>query len=465
MKIDPNWAKGYKCKGLALEGMGRAVEAIELLFDGTKMCGGRDPNAKEVLDDLIQRLNRATGFLDEGYELLIRKKKEKYCVTCERFEKDMGGSVELDDGKKFVSCDKCNVVNYCSREHRDEDKVKHGEVCEELLLMRKASAEDFFIQISSKENAQALGLFSSKPKGTERHGHENVKPLYVMKEFKPVTKAQQKGLDSWDDLFTMLEETNVGLKLTTGDDEIVQNTVRRTLTEILTDPMTVFYAMKKMSLLDNGDEDKVIRLHVVGAEPNEEIRRINEFLIVMSSTGRKIHVVYIGPLLKFPPGEEPKVNPAITLFQGNYQEYILTSEYEEPDCIVAFYPGLYDYPSWLPVVFQAIVKKVPFLVTCDSKEDYNKTKEWMELSVMKPEIVQDYLNPFASTVATQNVPGSNSVCKRNMFSLLLIGGDLHAWRPFLQVRDEKAEIPLAFRDLRGTEILSDIVKLNNSGKM
>ena len=143
----------------------------------------------------------------------------------------------------------------------------------------------------------------------------------------------------------------------------------------------------------------------------------------------------------------------------------MTSDYNKPDCVVAFSPGLYDGTyNWLPVVVHAIAKKVPFLVTCDSKEDYHKTKEWL-MKDMKPEIVQDYLNPFCSWDAKQFVSGSNSISKMNMYSLILIGGDLGALQPLLRVEDDNVELFRVLYRFLGKNAWNDIQKLKKGGKI
>ena len=503
LKIDPFWAKGYKCKGLALEGMGRLRDAEETFLDGKKMCSGHDQNTEAVLLELVKRLNRVTGFLEDDLDLLDRKKNEKYCAACDLFEKDMDKSLELDSGKtfEFISCDRCKMVRYCCHGHREKDRITHNEVCEELLEIRKNSEKDFGIQILPKEDA--LVLLALRPKGPKGHqmvnemkmfdlppdikntidcltgvGDGNLLPLYRLAKFKPVTKTQQKELNTWNDLFTMLDKKTVTPGVTTDPDKVIggrtaveeaNRDIKRALTCVLTDAMTVFSAMKNFNLLDNGEEDEVIRLHVVGAEPSEEILKIHVFFNVVSNlTRRKLHIVFIGPLLLSPPGQVHIVNPAIILFRGTYQDYILTSDYEKPDCIVGFFPGLYDGTyNWLPAVVYAISQKIPFLVTCNGKEDHRRTKEWlMKRTHMKPDIVQDCLNPFGSWEAVQHVPGSNSVIKRNMYSLLLIGGDLDALQPFLQVEDEnKVELlQISFRLMKNNS-MSDIMELKKSRKI
>ena len=73
---------------------------------------------------------------------------------------------------------------------------------------------------------------------------------------------------------------------------------KEVLTEALTDPMTVFYAMKQSGLLaDDGD----VVLHVVGAEPHEELRKVRAFVVLLQSLSPRyrnnLTVVLIGPLL------------------------------------------------------------------------------------------------------------------------------------------------------------------------
>ena len=328
LKIDPFWSKGYKCKGFALEGMGRLRDAEETFLDGKKMSDGLDPNTEAILGESVKRLNRVTGLLGDDLDLLDRMRKETYCAFCNVFEKD----IVMDNDKKFTSCDMCNMVNYCCQGHMTDDGVVHNEVCEELLMMRKNSEMDFDIHILQKEDA--LVLLALKPKGPlGQHvvkevrgldlppqvksvidflkgvGDGNLIPLYQLPKFKLITKTQQKGLNTWNDMFIMIDKKTFTPKMTADlcqcihQRDFLDSVIKRTLTSVLTDPMTVFYAMKNVSMLDNGDNDKVISLHVVRAEPQQEILKIAVFYNVLSNLTRcKLHVVLIGPLLTSPPG-------------------------------------------------------------------------------------------------------------------------------------------------------------------
>lgn len=57
LKIDPGWVKGYKCSGLALEGLGKYKDAIDTFLNGQKMCNSLDESTDAILNPLIERLN------------------------------------------------------------------------------------------------------------------------------------------------------------------------------------------------------------------------------------------------------------------------------------------------------------------------------------------------------------------------------------------------------------------------
>ena len=61
LKIDPFWVKGYKCKGLALEGLGKRKDAVNTFLNGKKMCDGLDENTDAILNPLIEKSNLVSG--------------------------------------------------------------------------------------------------------------------------------------------------------------------------------------------------------------------------------------------------------------------------------------------------------------------------------------------------------------------------------------------------------------------
>ena len=63
IRMDRYWAMGYKCKGMALEGMKRPTVAVSTYLYGQKHCTNMDPKTDLVLGPLIKRLNREIGFL------------------------------------------------------------------------------------------------------------------------------------------------------------------------------------------------------------------------------------------------------------------------------------------------------------------------------------------------------------------------------------------------------------------
>ena len=133
IKIDPFWDKGYKCKGLALEGLKRPWDAMEVILDGAKLAEGVDDDDYK---EIIERLNKKTGFFEGDWHLMFLKQKgNKYCVVCDAFDL-LTDDFEVVKGEDFLSCKKCQMVNYCSRGHKEENEVEHKKVCSELQKIR-----------------------------------------------------------------------------------------------------------------------------------------------------------------------------------------------------------------------------------------------------------------------------------------------------------------------------------------
>ena len=376
IKIDPFWAKGYKCKGLALDGLKLKWEAIEVLLDGSKMAEGVDDDYKEI----VARLNKETGFLEGDMHLTIRKEKgEKYCVMCDAFE--------ADKRKEFLSCKKCQMVNYCCRGHKEEDEAKHKEVCSELqkirgdadllnkvkLLPSTMNEEGIFLIGLEVEGAMSplakiANQFSGVVTNVQKEftcwkeaGKTNIIPMDCF--YFPTVKTPDK-LTSWEDWFplpengglwkapemvnTLTKMMSLGLSLSNHKVGDVTEGTKKALTGALTDPMTVFYALREAKLLDI-KRAKVLRIHVVGAEPTKELATAKCFIFGLTSLyGPNLKVAMIGPLLRpfaspqFDSADEEKAWEAstpLTCFGGTYQEYIGTRGYTRPDLIAAFYPG------------------------------------------------------------------------------------------------------------------------------
>ena len=66
LKIDPSWVKGYKCKGLALEGLGKHSDAINTFLTGQEICSSLDENTDTILNPLIERLNLVSSIVVAG---------------------------------------------------------------------------------------------------------------------------------------------------------------------------------------------------------------------------------------------------------------------------------------------------------------------------------------------------------------------------------------------------------------
>ena len=86
-KIDPCWAKGYKCSGLALEALGKHKDAIDTLVNGQKMCSVLDKNSDAILNPLIERLNLVSGVVVARSSLT----QVKLVIVCYEMTEGMQG--------------------------------------------------------------------------------------------------------------------------------------------------------------------------------------------------------------------------------------------------------------------------------------------------------------------------------------------------------------------------------------
>ena len=321
IKIDPFWAKGYKCKSQALEGMNRPMEAIKVLLDGSKIAEGIDDDYREI----IARLNKLTGFLEGDVDLFFRQGRgEKYCVVCEAFEADA-------KGKEFLSCKKCRMVNYCCKEHKEENKMLHKDVCSKLkkirederngvkLLFKGMDEKGLFLVgyeleggVDPSGNPLLQMMMRSDPRSLEamkcfeRAGRTNIFPIVEERGFPRVKNHGQ--IRSWEDWFSLPDNqklwqtsnmANTLFKMITPSPDSSLNMVdlnygtKKAFTGALTDAMTVFHALREVKL-----RGRVLRIHVVGAEPSKEGMTVKCFLAGLISPyfRDETKVTMIGPL-------------------------------------------------------------------------------------------------------------------------------------------------------------------------
>ena len=125
--------------------------------------------------------------------------------------------------------------------------------------------------------------------------------------------------------------------------------MKKAFTGVLTDAMTVFHALREVKL-----RGRVLRIHVVGAEPSKEGMTVKCFLAGLISLyfRDETKVTMIGPLLTNPPEIELEhdPDPALRSFGGTYQEYLGSRCYKRPDLIAAFYPGTKYSPNYVDVI-------------------------------------------------------------------------------------------------------------------
>lgn len=539
IQIDWLWPKGYLRKAQALVALGRKVEAIEVLLDAKKVCVAQ---GSDILKPLTLQLNRELGGYIDDLEVNDRRAKEKWCAHCGHFQADLPASA-------FVSCTTCKMVNYCCAAHRAENQTKHHDVCPKLVEAHDQLDESIQVLIKWPESDSEMQEFPFKL--IARYPQcDNL--LLVESGFMFLTRREAMDLNSWDAWFSLPKQRKIfddfrlmHLSAPSADEfrmmmssgawdemlaklspavaasitpemlaaqathtqaaktpEAAEATrvridktlrrMRRALTEVYTDALTAFFAMRAGSVLGEKffcaptSDRTVIELHVVGAEPHVELYSRAAFgLTLRSLFGDKsthLHIHFVGCLLPFAPDqrqsfEEARVrNPhglSLTLFGGSYQEFIVSPAYAVPDCIIAFHPGLYDptYP-WLPVVAHAIAKSIPFVVTCFHRQDYETTQALLggQMYGMNPRVVVDSGGPFASTMWSQPFPGENRAKARNTHVLMIHGGTLGDTIPSI-IADDASPVAAQLRIVLSRKgsvfnfdgFRKDLVKLHNAG--
>lgn len=60
------------------------------------------------------------------------------CYICKKYTND-----------KFVQCDQCELISYCSREHQIEHRPKHEDLCNAIKYVRETYKEEVSVCESS----------------------------------------------------------------------------------------------------------------------------------------------------------------------------------------------------------------------------------------------------------------------------------------------------------------------------
>lgn len=415
----------------------------------------------------------------------------------------------------FVACHRCHLVSYCSAEHKKSDAHAHGSVCGRLQAVRKWREKSLRVGIALGPNDSKMPCLMLYK--LDMNTHQSY-PLIGIKGFKPISLSYRKALNDWDACFALPQMSDVlsasrkieqhflderekvrsglsteTLPLVYDDPEQMVQDMRMVLTDTLTDALTLFHALRKtgvwrdsVDVFERSSNDLIARIHVVGAETKRELYNSPCFLralvCLFGEKPPRMHIELIGELLPMGPDQDRTLTDTdsqltTSHFSGSYQEYFQCARYSKPDCIVAFFPGLYDptYP-WMGVIAHAIAKKIPFIATCSTVLDYKETRDFLVgrhgLYGMKANILMSEENPFASELHEQCPAGSNELRIRNQFVVVFEGGDLgddvevmasnarHAERVRQKYKRHLASIRSKF-DFSG--FCADLIRLRQNG--
>lgn len=324
IKIDPDYARGYLRKGIALEGLHCIKEAANLYIDSLKYFLNKPPIKynKKSCEDMKKRfleLNKKVKIFDENELRVWRKYDENYCAYCQKFEDE----IEDLKGIKWennIKCYNCELVNYCSENHKIKDYEIHKNYCKSF---------------------------------------KTAKTIYSYKDIENLPNV--RTIISWKNVYDNATNWNYFWNIYIIDipiPSISRKYYHLLLENHFTYPLTIYYCLKKNKFIDKNikyqsfPNHKYLNIHIIGAEDINESNSAEAFIDVLGNISPVgYNFTFIGPLLSKRSPINRFVN-SITFYRGLYHEFIKTSNYKKPDIIFAFHSGIHDmsYTTWIPTI-------------------------------------------------------------------------------------------------------------------
>ena len=376
-----------------------------------------------------------------------------------------------------IFCKYCNMIFYCSEPHRKDDWSKHKELCQGIQrLLKQSGMKNIFdgeidligsqktdpgawlqakINLIAKTESQIgkkLWVFQqqmflfpkscfvchetdfSKLKDCEcginlckRH-KESLSHKEICKDFHlslqlfekeklpdPLPKSKYVSgekenlpgsIEEFIDLHLILE-SEASMEKTTNLNPVV-------IGELLTKPLTLLYAIKKLMITEfkkdnNSENNSTIVVHVIGSKNTENI--YYEFWDVFFNWMQnleKLSISFVGPETttlnlnrSFP--ELKERNLSIKSYPVDYEQFVQSSFFVKPDIVVGYNLDIHECEdekcSCKANILTIKKLNVPFLMTSGSKERAQKDHEVL-FKILKRPVAYDFcdLNPFASLV-------------------------------------------------------------------
>ncbi|XP_051167840.1 uncharacterized protein LOC127285739 [Leptopilina boulardi] len=436
--------------------------ALEPLREWTNNGVGK-LNQFMIIADSFKNYCRAKHFANDS-PLLLKKEKGEYWNSQYFFFSHICRGCR--EKSSIITCKYCNMIFYCSELHRREDWYQHKDLCKliqklliesgrknifageiDLMDCNKVTNEiwlevklnvikkiEFEIERELLIYEQQMFLF---PKACfachecdlmklyicrcgialckihkDYRGHKLICNdyylSYLLHENEEIVEFSSKfeflAAEFDDNLPNSMQEFLELWLILLETDIIITSIEKIIIAELLTRPLTLLCAMKKLPI--NFNENKILTIHVIGSNnskyANDEYWNVFFYWLKMLN---KINIIFIGINTK-------EVNYTRNSF-GNlknltcksysltYEQFVLGKFFIKPDIIVGYDLDIHecDVKACNCIKDILVINKmnVPFILTAGTKErainDNRKISQLFQPSIT-PDLV--YLNPFAS---------------------------------------------------------------------
>ncbi|KAJ7660904.1 hypothetical protein DFH06DRAFT_988531 [Mycena polygramma] len=322
----------------------------------------------------------------------------------------------VDDTMRLIPCPECKLSLCCSREHWEIADRLHHEPCHDL---RDSPSQCYLNKLAHGQSMIAASFFQ------DASGHmawlpDRIKHKWVSLE------GQSWGGEFDDEL----------CKISGKSDPLILGAISDTLTL----PMTILYALSKLSDGDGWTQKQTLMVHIVGASSREwSCSRVFEEILHRTPQVKTLKIIMCGP--EAPDRKTHNVeicrhvqvgpcyhvlNRLIQCLYRAYHDFVREqgSDFERPDLCIGFNSGANHSASlgytW-PATFKLLVeRKIPSLITAFGREDAEKDAALLRAAgaALHPAL-GPILNPWGSMKA---VPSPHSTYGFLVNSGWLAGG-------------------------------------------
>ncbi|KAJ7728106.1 hypothetical protein B0H16DRAFT_1383124, partial [Mycena metata] len=346
--------------------------------------------------------------------------REPRCIVCSRTDMVIRMEAALKgraaaDTTRLIPCPECKLSFCCSRAHWEiADRLHHGP-CHDL--------RDSPSQCYTNKLAHAQSMIAASVPDTSEHLvwiPERVKHKWVSLEGQ-----------SWEGEFD--DEIRKFSRMPQSDPSTF---IMAAISDTLTLPMTILYALSKLSDGDGWTRKQTLIVHIVGASLREfSCSRVFEEILHRTPQVKTLKIIMCGPEAPDRNAHDVEIcrdcikrghSYVLEFIPEAYHDVVRNqgSDFEHPDLCIGFYSGANHSASlgytW-PATFKLLVeRKIPSLITAYGREDAEKDAALLRAAgaALHPAL-GPVLNPWGSMKA---VPSPHSTYGFLVNSGWLAGG-------------------------------------------